>query len=116
MPTAPPHPCNYPGCNALTTQPYCDEHKGAYDRARAGDPFRKVYCSKRWRTLREQKLRENPLCERCLPHVVYATDVHHRKEMRDGGEMFPPLSGLESLCHRCHSRHGASEGKRWAHA
>ena len=59
---------------------------------------RKVYSSKRWRILRQRKLFEQPLCERC---GALATDVHHRH----GVEADPwSLTGLESLCRPCHSQ------------
>ena len=66
----------------------------------------RIYGSARWRRLRAQKLDRDPLCEACREEtglVVVATVVDHRKPVRLGGDPFPPLSGLRSLCWPCHS-------------
>lgn len=66
----------------------------------------RIYTSARWRRLRAQKLAASPLCEACRAEtgrVVAATVVDHRKPVRLGGDPFPPLSGLRSLCWPCHS-------------
>jgi 5-methylcytosine-specific restriction protein A len=66
----------------------------------------RIYSSARWRRLRRQKLAASPLCEACRAEtgrVVVATVVDHRKPVRLGGDPFPPLSGLRSLCWPCHS-------------
>ena len=52
-------------------------------------------------TRRRQIVRE-PLCE---IFVRIATDVHHRVDLRDGGD--PSASAnLASLCHECHANVG----------
>ena len=63
------------------------------------------YSTQRWHRLRLAKLREAPLCARCeaMGRVVPATDVDHDKPISSGGEPFPPLDELNSLCHSCHS-------------
>ena len=64
------------------------------------------YSTSTWQRLRDLKLREEPLCEHCLPlgKVTPATDVDHVQAISAGGDPFPPLSGLAALCHSCHSR------------
>jgi 5-methylcytosine-specific restriction enzyme A len=113
MPNAPRRPCSHAGCNALVASGRCEKHKQAeqrrYDDSRKDDPFHKIYSSARWRKLRYIKLSKTPLCERCFEP---ATDVHHKREIRDGGDVFD-YDNLESLCHACHSSHGATSGKRW---
>jgi 5-methylcytosine-specific restriction protein A len=53
------------------------------------------------------KLRANPLCEHCFrcSKIEPATTVDHKVRVRAaGGQAFPPLDGLTSLCEACHNR------------
>lgn len=68
--------------------------------------------SKRWKTLRQWKLEQNPLCELCLREgkVVSAIDVHHKtpvESARTPDEMerlaFDP-NNLQALCINCHAK------------
>ena len=119
-PVAPKHPCSYPGCAALVEagDSRCDLHRKheqrEYDRGRKDDPYRRLYADKTWRRVRRIKLAMNPLCERCKAKgcLKPATEVHHRTAVRDGGDPFD-VTGLESLCKRCHSRETALHGGRW---
>jgi 5-methylcytosine-specific restriction enzyme A len=63
------------------------------------------YTTQRWQRLRKQKLQRNPLCEACLQHskIVPAVAIDHRKPIKEGGEPFPPLDQLASLCDSCHN-------------
>lgn len=72
----------------------------------------RIYNSAEWHRLREAKLESNPLCERCEEqgYVVSADCVHHKipiETARNFEEMkklaFCGLSGLQSLCYKCHS-------------
>lgn len=64
-----------------------------------------IYKTNRWLRLRAVKLAEDPLCYACglRGRVVPASAVDHIRPMRAGGDPFPPLEGLMSLCHSCHS-------------
>jgi 5-methylcytosine-specific restriction protein A len=67
-----------------------------------------LYTSTRWRKLRAQKLQEDPFCEVCLlEHKISpATIVHHKDEVKAGGDPFE-WSGLQSVCASHHRRlHG----------
>jgi 5-methylcytosine-specific restriction protein A len=57
----------------------------------------------RWRRLRKQKLRANPLCEECDKGGILerATMVHHIIPIEDGGEALD-WDNLMSLCLPCH--------------
>lgn len=57
-----------------------------------------------WRRLRLAKLAEQPLCEVCTRRgqIVEATVVDHAVAIAKGGEAFPTLDGLMSLCASCH--------------
>ncbi len=64
----------------------------------------RFYNSKAWKTLREQKLQANPLCEYCLPgRVTAATQVDHLVAIENGGSP-TDWKNLRSTCHACHSR------------
>jgi 5-methylcytosine-specific restriction endonuclease McrA len=66
------------------------------------------YNTLRWQTLRIAKLRLNPLCEYCPPGSERAaTQVDHKKAIRDGGAPFD-LDNLASVCQSCHSSKTAS--------
>lgn len=112
-------PCNEPGCPRFSTgRGTCDEHRRKHERERSarrraeGDPG--LYTRARWRKLRNAKLRSKPLCERCEAdgRTEPAVDVHHKIPVTHGGDPFPPLDGLESLCKPCHGRHTRKEQAR----
>ena len=73
---------------------------------------REIYSSRRWRKLRDIKLDNKPLCELCQGQglTVAAVMVHHRKPIRDGGEPFPELDQLQSLCQACHQEQHSDRG------
>jgi 5-methylcytosine-specific restriction protein A len=62
------------------------------------------YNTGRWQRLRAAKLRETPCCEDCTKRgrTAVANTVDHRTAINAGGDPFPPLSGLASLCASCH--------------
>ena len=63
------------------------------------------YNTAAWQRLRKAKLSAHPMCEHHArqARVVPATNVDHVVPVKQGGEPFPPLEGLQSLCHSCHS-------------
>ncbi|MHA6644539.1 HNH endonuclease signature motif containing protein [Mesorhizobium sp. A623] len=58
-----------------------------------------------WQALRRAKLSDQPLCEACLRREVVepAIAVDHIEAIEKGGEPFPPLSDLMSMCLPCHN-------------
>jgi len=66
---------------------------------------KRVYYTARWRALRKAKLQAQPWCEICARRgrVVAATVVDHKRSIASGGDPFPPLDGLASMCARCHN-------------
>lgn len=64
------------------------------------------YSTAQWQRLRRLKLDQHPLCERCLAagRTRPAEAVDHRLAISAGGDPFPELVGLASLCTSCHSR------------
>src|SRR4051812_13266243 len=63
------------------------------------------YNTPAWQRLRRRKLNTTPLCEVCnkLDRLVPAKAVDHIVAINGGGEAFPPLDGLMSLCQACHN-------------
>lgn len=63
------------------------------------------YDTSAWKRLRRAKLASSPLCEPCGKRgvVKQAKHVDHITAIAKGGEAFPPLDGLMSLCPSCHS-------------
>lgn len=72
---------------------------------------KRFYCCKEWRTLREIKLNQNPLCERCekKDKLIPAVDIHHKIDLVDDGSKCLDLDNLESLCKECHTEHTNKE-------
>lgn len=73
--------------------------------ARTEAQCRRVYASRRWRDVtRPLQLRRHPLCDdhEQRGQVVQATQVDHRKPLKEGGDPWDP-SNLRSLCAPCHS-------------
>jgi len=60
-----------------------------------------------WRRFRLWYLRRHPLCETCK--TAGATEVHHRRRLRDypAGRLNP--EAVQALCKSCHSRETAGE-------
>lgn len=68
------------------------------------------YHTSAWKKLRLAKLAEEPLCYACRLYgrTVEAIAVDHMKAIAAGGEPFPPLDGLMSLCESCHNEKTAT--------
>lgn len=113
MPHAPARPCRHPGCRALTTDRsgLCQEHRRQarreYDRTRPSAAARGY--GGYWQKVRAAKLRQDPLCERCLAKGVIreAWGVHHK----DRNPTNNAPENLESICFECHEAEHAAE--RW---
>lgn len=63
------------------------------------------YNTTTWRKLRFAKLAASPLCEACRMRGRFtdAKAVDHIQPVKQGGDPFPPLSGLMAMCERCHN-------------
>ena len=68
------------------------------------------YNTKAWARLRLRQLAKEPLCRMCAARgdVTPATEVDHIVAIKRGGDAFPGLDGLQSLCRSCHSRKTAA--------
>jgi 5-methylcytosine-specific restriction protein A len=63
------------------------------------------YSTAAWQRLRRVKLNETPGCETCKRRgrLAWAEVVDHIVPINAGGEPFPGLDGLRSLCASCHN-------------
>lgn len=115
MPTRAKKPCGRPGCPSLTDKRYCDEHQSAAQAGYGRQSAAKRGYDRKWRAIRAMFLRRYPLCADPFGdhekdgRVIPALDVHHIRAIRDGGTH--KFDNLQALCHSCHSRVTASEGK-----
>ena len=102
--------CKAPGCTRLCDRDhmYCIEHQSleARDRERRGmyqtaahGRWDEMYNSPKWRTLRAEKLRQCPQCEKCGDK---ATEVHHVLPHNGNWDLFLDTDNLMSICHACH--------------
>ena len=64
------------------------------------------YTTQRWQRLRRLKSREHPLCQACL---------QVRVPIKRGGDPYPELEQLASLCEGCHNAKTRAEqmGEDW---
>ena len=69
-----------------------------------------VYNTTRWKSIRIEKLKRDPLCEDCLKKeiITAGTEVHHitpvssGKTIRDKQALGFNIENLKTLCEACH--------------
>ena len=101
------HKVTMPRINTLknTKKYHANKHPKFSD-----NKWQKFYGSRAWHNLRETKLLEQPICERCYDNGIIraATDVHHKIPFSTGideqqmWELFLDYENLMSLCKQCH--------------
>lgn len=77
-----------------------------------------IYSRPEWRSLRAEKIRLNPLCERCLlsDKITPTEEVHHIDSFMkfEGDERWNKafdINNLMSLCQRCHTEIHNEQGE-----
>jgi 5-methylcytosine-specific restriction protein A len=119
MPLYPKHPCAHVGCGSLVSRGVsrCPAH--ANDSAPSDirrEKSQALYNTRRWRTIRVNHLRANPLCVSCLregrtvPGRVADHVVPHNGDV----SLFYDESNLQTLCdfttkYNCHGKKTAKE-------
>lgn len=106
------HKCSKFGCNRLTADTYCEEHKSlktSYDLRRDNANSRGY--NTRWQKARRIYLNNHPFCKRCLDSGIYtpATVVDHIIPHKGDKDLFWEQSNWQPLCKRCHDRKTATE-------
>ena len=95
--------CSEAGCtDVAVSRNRCRTHAREADRRHDPGEHRRIYNRKRWRMTRRRQIVREPMCELC---GRIATDVHHRVDLRDGGNPYAS-ENLASLCHECHAKVG----------
>lgn len=71
---------------------------------------KRPYSTMRWQRLRCLKLVMFPICEPCEMRgdTVPAEHVDHIVSIASGGDPYPDIDGLMSMCPRCHSEKTAA--------
>lgn len=110
--------CNKFGCNELTKESYCDEHKHLqterhkrYNKQR--DPIVKsFYNSKDWKALSSYTLASNHyLCIQCELKTADVAD-HIIPVLVDWSLRLDP-NNIQPLCHSCHNKKTAEDIKKY---
>lgn len=116
-PRKPKKPCRYPGCPCLTEKRYCEKHqkKIEYEYNKTSRPFKYLYNTSRWKTLRKEFLKVNPICVKCKANGVVkaATVVDHVKPHKGSESLFWDQNNWQALCKTCHDRKTAKEDGRF---
>ena len=101
MTSRPPRICRHPGCNRLTTETYCPQHRPKQAPRKRSAAWHSWYSKAIWTDdLRPNQLLDEPFCRIC---GAPATDVDHIVDHKGDWALFTDRSNLESLCHSCHS-------------
>lgn len=111
MPSRAQSICRRPGCNALTTSGYCDQHA----KLRIAQGYGKGKTTARgyghaWRKVRAMILRRDAyLCQACkaVGKLTPATEVDHFTPKAHGGTDAP--ANLRAICRECHRAKTARE-------
>jgi len=109
MPWKPKHICNYPGCQTLTYDRYCDKHKKEMMKIQ-NDRSSKMY-SYQWRKVSKEFLKEHPICAFCVKEgrLTPSTEVDHIKQHGGDRRLFWDRKNWQALCKSCHSKKTAKE-------
>lgn len=109
----PLRPCRKSGCNVLTSDTYCEQHKK--ERQTMQNAYRKTahergYTSK-WSKASKGYLLINPWCTECLKLGRYeaATETDHIIPHKGDMKLFWDKNNWQGLCHSCHSKKTAKE-------
>lgn len=103
--------CSYPCCTryAVEGTTRCERHqlpKKEFPKTGwLSDDERRFYNSQRWRTLRAEALRSNPVCQMC--GKAQASEVHHNYrpgyDFHNDEDFYNP-DALVCLCRECHQK------------
>ena len=99
------HPCNHPGCGAVTTGRYCARHAPLHPTWQGMATAKRAHVyDARHAAWARAVLRAHPVCA-CGKQ---ATEAHHRRAVGDGGAAYDTDNGI-GLCHAHHSAETARE-------
>ncbi len=127
MVNKPLKPCNKFGCNHLTREQYCQEHKhksieqkkernryyDKYKRDKKSDSF---YRSREWDVVRRASLsRDKGLCVHCLREkkITHANVVDHIIPVKEDWSLRLTLSNTQCLCHSHHNQKSTEDERKY---
>ena len=87
--------------------PKPQERRRQFDKVRTEtQEWRKWYCSKRWKDIKDYIWRHSPKCAECERQgfVTPGTDLDHIIPHRGDKVLFWDKTNLQVLCHSCHSK------------
>lgn len=100
--------CNAPGCgNLIQSGAYCNNHvKSRKDYNKNRPEYSNLYHNARWRKLRIEFLKKNPLCVNCYSsgNIVIAKVVDHIKDHKGDLDLMWDTDNMQALCDSCHNR------------
>lgn len=116
MPRKPLKPCAHPTCTELVEGRFCKKHQKESNRNYEKyhrDPETAKRYGRKWRKIRNQFIKEHPLCQQCLKEnrLKTAEEVHHILPLKRGGSH--DEKNLMALCKSCHSRISVKDGDRF---
>ena len=105
--------CRKVGCNdyAIEGEAYCEKHwngpRVPFESARKDYNY-ELWKTKRWRVLRSEHIRHNPVCSVCGCDTDLV--VHHITRPKGDEDLFFNPENLMTLCKQCHLIHFTSKG------
>lgn len=105
MALSPLRPCAEPSCPTLVRKGRCTAHARQLEQQRPNRDVRRWYYTARWKALREQKQRDNPLCVECQAEgrVMVWTDLDHVIPHQGDEALFFNADNVQGLCKPHHS-------------
>lgn len=110
--------CAQAGCKTITKQRNCSECQRIVDlrskkfaKKRAIKSYKSMNKSSRvfygtaaWKSLRDRKLKKDPLCQVCLSNgfLKDGHDIDHIIEIKDDYSLRLDINNLQTLCRSCH--------------
>lgn len=112
------HECNKMGCNTLTRERFCEQHKyietdekkaiaRRYNQTRTDDKEQSFYKGKGWKQARRLALaRDEYLCQDCkmIDMLVPAVTVHHIIPIKEEWNLRLLIDNMVCLCESCHQQ------------
>jgi 5-methylcytosine-specific restriction protein A len=113
MPSKAPHPCNSPGCGAVTHDRFCALHGKTYRKQsdqRRGKTAERGYGG-RWQRERQSFLALHPLCAECerKRRTTAADTVDHIVPHRGDQALMWDWANWQALCKPCHDEKTARD-------
>ena len=100
--------CGWAGCQKLTAEYYCPEHKAIASKRRRENAYKNaghnssLYKTPEWRKFRADIIAQHPWCSVCGARDV-KLEVHHIVPVRDNPLLMYDRLNVMVLCTSCHA-------------